>query len=323
MSTIKRIYQKNTSVVLSYCIALIMFLVVSIFRPEFASGAHVKIMLIDAAIIGVLGIGQTFAIMMGGIDLSIQWNMCAAGMIITMCYKAWGCTTSDLWWMILLTLAITTAVGVINGIGVSYLNMNPMIMTFGMNTIIQGMVVALTSKTLPGDYSPENLEEFCLGSTIGIPNLVLLWIVLAAIVTIVLKCTPYGRKVYAVGSNMTVAYYSGIRTKFVKMIGFAISGFAAGLGGILFVGRIGLSYLGMGDSVMFETIAVVAIGGTSMLGGSGGYIGTVAGALIIVLIKNLLSAFLMPAALEQVVYGVVLIVAMILSVSSDMVRRRK
>lgn len=317
MNTLKRLNKKNSTVVLSYIIAIVMFAVVSLLRPEFASYSHIKIMLIDAAILATLAIGQTFAILMGGIDLSIQWNMCAAGMIVTMCYKSWGCTTQDLWWVILLTLAVTTVIGFINGFGIAYLGINPMIMTFGMNTIIQGLVVALTSSTLPGGYAPEALEEFCLGTVAGIPNMVLLWIVFIVIVTVVLAFTPYGRKVYAVGNNETVAFYSGVKTKRVKMIAYAISGLAAGLGGLLFTGRIGQSYLGMGDAVMFETIAVVAIGGTSMIGGSGNYIGTVAGALILTILSNLLSAFLIPAAVEQIIYGLVLLLTMIISVSRN------
>lgn len=145
--------------------------------------------------------------------------------------------------------------------------------------------------------------------------MVLLWILIIAVASIVLAYTPYGRKVYAVGNNETVAFYSGVKTKRIKMIAYAISGLAAGLGGLLFTGRIGQSYLGMGDSVMFETIAVVAIGGTSMIGGSGNYIGTVAGALILIILKNLLSAFLIPASIAQIIYGLVILVAMIFSVS--------
>ncbi len=315
MNLFKRLVKKNNTVLLSYGVAIVMFIIVSILRPEFASGAHIKIMFIDAAALGMLALGQTFAIIMGGIDLSIQWNMCAAGMMITMLYKSWGCSSVDLLWMIPMVLIVTTLIGLVNGFGISYLGINPMIMTFGMNTIIQGLVVGLSSRTLPGGYAPEVLESFCLGSTAGIPNMVLLWILIMVIASVVLAYTPYGRKVYAVGNNETVAFYSGVKTKRIKMIAYAISGFAAGLGGLLFTGRIGQSYLGMGDSVMFETIAVVAIGGTSMVGGSGNYIGTVAGALILIILKNLLSAFLIPASIAQIIYGLVILIAMILSVS--------
>lgn len=315
MDNIKRIYKRNTSTFFSYAIAIFMFIVVSIFRPEFASIGHIKIMTIDAAILGILALGQTFTILVGGIDLSIEWNMCAAGIMMTMLQKPLGLGESQTWILMLITLAVTTSVGFINGFGVAYLGINPMIMTFGMNTIIQGVVIGLTSGTLPGGYSPENLENFSLGTFLGLPNMLWVWILIIVVFSLLLACTPYGRKLYAVGNSETVAYYSGVKVKFVKMCAYAISGFAAGLGGILFTGRIGQSYLGMGSFVMFQTIAVVAVGGTSMIGGSGNYIGTVAGAFILTITNGLLSAFLIPAAVQQIIYGIILLIAVFISIS--------
>ncbi len=313
MDTFKRIYRKNSAVFFSYAIAIVMFVVVSIFRPEFASAGHIKIMLIDATILGTLAVGLTFAILVGGIDLSVQWNMCASGIMVSMLYKSWGLTEGDVWWLILFCLAVTSFIGLINGIGIAYLGINPMIMTFGMNTIVQGAVVGMTSSTMPGGYAPENLERFCLGSTLGIPNLVLVWIVIISVISILLARTPFGRKIYAIGNSETVAYYSGIKTKRIKMLAFVISGLFAGIGGILFTGRIGQSYLGMGDSVMFETIAVVAIGGANMNGGSGNYIGTVGGALILTILNGLLSAFLLPAALKLIIYGAMIVISVLMA----------
>jgi len=292
-----------------------MFIAVSIFRPEFASGGHIKVMMIDAAILGILALGQTFTILEGGIDLSIEWNMCAAGIMMTMLQKPLGLGDGQTWLLMLITLTVTTGVGFLNGFGVAYLGINPMIMTYGVNTIIQGVVVGLTSSTLPGGYAPESLESFALGTFLGLPNLLWVWIAVTTVFTLVLACTPFGRKIYAVGNNETVAYYSGVKVKFIKMCAYAISGFAAGLGGILFTGRIGQSYLGMGSFVLFQTIAVVAVGGTSMIGGSGNYIGTVAGAFILTITNGLLSAFLIPAAVQQIVYGIILLIAVFISIS--------
>lgn len=317
MDTLKRLYRKNSSIFFSFGIAIFMFVVVCIVRPEFGREAHIKIMLIDAAILGTLALGQTFAILVGGIDLSIQWNMCASGIMFTMLFKSWGLAENQAWIMILFCLAVTTLVGVINGFGIAYLGINPMIMTFGMNTIIQGLVVALTSGTLPGGYAPKSIEALALGTVMGIPNMVIFWIVIIAVVTILLAATPFGRKIYAIGNSETVAYYSGVKVKFVKMMAYAISGLAAGMGGIMFTGRIGQAYLGMGDFILFQSIAVVAIGGTSMVGGSGNYLGTVAGALILTILNGLLSAFLIPAAVKQVIYGVLLLIAVLLSVSKN------
>ncbi len=312
-----RLYKRNSSTFLSYAIAIVMFVVVSLFRPEFASAGHINVMTIDAAILGTLAIGQTFAILVGGIDLSIQWNMCAAGIMGTMLYKAWGLAESQVIWLVLLCIAVTTGIGLVNGFGIAYLRINPMIMTFGMNTIVQGVVVGLTSGTLPGGYAPKNLEALALGNVGGIPNMLLIWIVIAAVITILLVATPYGRKIYAIGNNETVSYYSGVKVKRVKMIAYGISGLAAGLGGILFTGRIGQAYLGMGDFILFQSIAVVAIGGTSMAGGSGSYLGTVAGALILTILNGLLSAFLIPAGVQQIIYGLILVIAVFLAVGRN------
>jgi len=313
MDAIKRTCKKNSSIFISYCVAVIMFIGVSIFRPEFASAGHIKIMLIDAAILGTLGVGQTFAILVGGIDLSIQWVMCASGIMLTMLYKSWGLQESQAIWLILFVLIVTTLIGMVNGFGIAYLGINPMIMTFGINTIVQGVVVGATNKTLPGGYSPKNLEAFSLGAVGGIPNMVLIWLVIMLIISAVLAFTPFGRKIYAIGNSETVSYYSGVKVKRIKMFAYAISGLFAGIGGILFTGRIGQAYLGMGDAVLFQTIAVVAIGGTSMIGGKGNYIGTVSGALILTILNGLLSAFLIPAAVQQIIYGLAVLAAVLLA----------
>ena len=323
MEKIKRIYTKNSSIVFAYIIAAVMFIFVSVFRPEFATFGHVKVMLIDAAILGTLAIGQTFVILIGGIDLSIQWNMCTSGIMFVMLYKAWGLTGWQFMWLILLCLAVTTAVGFLNGLGVAYLNMHPMIMTYGMNTIIQGVVVAVTSKGFPGGFAPDEYYDFCVGTTLNIPNLVLVWLVIIAIISILLARTPFGRKIYAVGNSETVAYFSGVKVKRIKMLAYAISGFAGGLGGLLFTGRIGQAYLGMGDPYLFQSVAVVAIGGTSMVGGSGNYIGTVGGTLILIILNSLLSAFLIPASWQKVIYGILLLGAVMLTYSRNIKQGRK
>ena len=111
-----------------------------------------------------------------------------------------------------------------------------------------------------------------------------------------------------------------VKVKRVKMFAYAISGLFAGVGGILFTGRIGQAYLGMGDFVLFQSIAVVAIGGASMIGGKGNYIGTVSGALILTILNGLLSAFLIPAAVQQIIYGLAVLVAVLLAAGRNTVK---
>jgi len=203
-------------------------------------------------------------------------------------------------------------VGLTNGFGIAYLELNPMIMTFGINVILQGGLLAIT-KGAPGDYAPRVIRNFVLENTLGLPNMLYFRLALIIIVTIVLTLTPFGRRIYAIGTNETVAYYSGVNVRFTKMMCYCISSASAALAGMLLVGRFEQSYLGMGDFVIFQSIAMVAVGGTSLAGGSGSYVGTVAGAFIITILTGLLSAFKMPPSLQQVVYGVILMLTVIAS----------
>ena len=313
MSWIKKIFGKQKSILLSYVIAIIMFTIVSLLRPEFASVGHIKTIIIDAAILGTLALGQTMVILIGGIDLSIQWALCCSATAMTALYNG---NDAQLLYLLPLILIGCMGIGLINGFGIAYLEIHPMIMTFGMNVILEGGLIAVTNGA-PGNYAPNVINKLVLGDIAGIPNMLFIWLVIIIIATLLLGATPYGRKIYAVGNSQTVAYYSGIHVKRVKMIAYGISGLAAGLGGLLLAGKVGQSYLGMGDFVLFETIAVVAIGGTSMIGGSGNYLGTVAGAFVLTILTGLLSAFLMPASVQQILYGLVLLVAIILSVGRN------
>ena len=125
--------------------------------------------------------------------------------------------------------------------------------------------------------------------------------------------TPFGRKLYAVGTNATVARLSGVRAGRVTISAYVISALCSAVAGILLVGYVGQAYLGMGDSYLFTSVAAVIIGGASILGGSGNYFGTIAGALILTVLTSLLPILnLNPAAL-QVVYGAVILVTVIIA----------
>lgn len=315
LDKLKRVYRKNSSIFFSYGIAILMYIVVSLLKPEFATYGQIKLLTSQAAILGILAVGQTFAILLCGIDLSIQWTLNGAAVLFVLLCKNNGITGG---WMevvvILLCCLLAGAVGLFKGFGIAYLNISPLIMTYGVNVIIQGVTVGLTHNSFAGGYTPADLQKFVMDTPLGLPNVVYVWLIIAAFITILLWKTPFGRKVYAIGNNDSVAYYSGINVRATKMIAYGISGFFAGLGGILYAGKITNAYLGMGDFILFQSIAVVAIGGTSMSGGKGNYVGTVAGALVLTIANGMLSAFLMPDAVKDIVYGVILLGAVYITV---------
>ncbi|MDR1904767.1 MAG: ABC transporter permease [Treponema sp.] len=315
MTGIQYFVKKNQTIFLSYLTVVFMVVAMSIIRPEFGSLGHIRMMLIDASVLGILALGLTFVIITGGIDLSLQWTLNVAAIVLTMAYKN---NPNALIFIVPLVLLGGTLVGLINGFGVAYLELNPMIMTFGMNVILQGGLLAIT-KGRPGEYAPKAIRDFVLGDSLILPNMFFFWLILIVTTTLILTRTPFGRRVYAIGNSDTVAYYSGVNTRFTKMMCYCLSSATSALGGILLVGRFQQSYLGMGDFIVFQAIAVVAVGGTSLSGGTGSYAGTVAGAFIITILTSLLSAIKMPTSLQQIVYGIILIFSVI--VSSSKVRK--
>ena len=140
-----------------------------------------------------------------------------------------------------------------------------------------------------------------------VPVLAVLWLVVLVVATVVLSATPFGRRLYATGLNRRVAAFAGVNIQLVTVAVYVISSIAAALAGIALAGYVGQSYLGMGDPYLFASVAAVAIGGTSILGGSGNFVGTTAGALALAVLAALLPILgLQPAALE-IIYGCVIL----------------
>ncbi len=308
IKTFKRSFHNNKIIYFSYLATVILFLLVMIIVPGFGRGHHFKVLINEATIIGILALGQTFVILTGGIDLSIPWNLNCAGILLTFITKS---NNEGLFWIIPLILLVCSFFGLLNGIGVAYLGIPPIIMTLGMNGVLQGALLVLLKGT-PGGVAPSLISDFCVGSTSFIPNLLFVWIFIGIIATIMLHYSSYGRRLFALGNNEKVAFFSGIRVKRIKMSVYIISGFAAGLGGILLTGRLGQSYLGMGEQFLFLTVISVVLGGASLMGGKGSYLGTIAGTCLLVILTGFLAAIKLPTSVQQILYGIILMVAVIL-----------
>jgi ribose transport system permease protein len=152
-----------------------------------------------------------------------------------------------------------------------------------------------------------------------VPYDVLIWLGLTTIAAIALSVTTFGRYLYAVGTNRTVAHFSGVSIRWITVLTYVVSGVTAVIAGILLTGYSGQSFLGEGDPYLFSSVAAVAIGGASILGGSGHYVGTVAGALILTVLSGLLPILNLNPASLQIIYGLVII----LTVSLATVRLRR
>ena len=294
----------NRSIVFAYFGAALLFVGTSAFSTGFASANHVRILLIQASFIGIVALGQTFVILGGGIDLSIPWTLNGAAILVTLFADG---KDGPLVWAIPLVLAMGALVGVINGVGIALLGVSPIIMTLGMNVILSGALLLYTNGS-PTASAPRAIQSLATGRIGPIPADTVLWLALAALATLVLTWTAFGRHLYALGTNRTVAQFSGIATSRVTVITYVVSGTSAALAGIVLTGYVGQAYLGMGDAYLFSSVAAVAIGGASILGGSGHYLGTVAGALILTVLAGVLPILNLDPAALQIIYGIVILV---------------
>ena len=306
MSKSKLFMEKNGTTISRYFIVVLLFVMISILRPGFASGSHVKVLLLEASIIGIAAIGQTFVILTGGIDMSVPWLFTAGAMAAYIS----GRTEMASIVVILLILLGGFALGMINGTAVAYLGVPAIVMTIGLNTILQGSVTGLTSGAVNG-VAPDIIYTLATGSVANIPYGFILWIGLTVIVMLVLRKTKYGRSLYALGNSRGVVFFSGIQRKRVEALAYGVSGMCAALAGMLMVGKTGSAYLGMGNPFQFQSIAAVALGGVSMAGGSGSYMGTVAGSMTIAVLLAVLTALNLSPALQQIFYGLILFVAIL------------
>ncbi|RWP72760.1 ABC transporter permease [Mesorhizobium sp.] len=290
------------------CIVLLLF-VGSLYSRSFLSPEYLLQQLKVASFLGVIATGMMLVILLGQIDLSVPWSV-AAGAMMACAAAAYGPVGVAL--AIPFGIFCGVAIGIVNGIGVAYLRIPSMIITLATNAVAQGLMVVYTGGFSPQDSATRAMRYLATGFAIpGVPNAVIIWALIGAAMVFVLTRTGFGRTVYGIGNRERAAYLSGIDTRRVVLIAFAASGGLSAFGGVLLAGYASKAAQSMGDAYLLPSIAAVVLGGTSILGGRGSYLGTVAGVILITLLQSILSVMQMPEAGRQIIYGVV-IVAMLL-----------
>ncbi|RAZ90747.1 ABC transporter permease [Mesorhizobium hawassense] len=290
------------------CIVLLLFLG-SLYSRSFLSPEYLLQQLKVASFLGVIATGMMLVILLGQIDLSVPWAV-AAGAMMACAAAAYGPVGVAL--AIPFGVLCGVAIGIVNGIGVAYLRIPSMIITLATNAVAQGLMVVYTGGFSPQDSATAAMRYLATGFTIpGVPNAVIIWALIGAAMVFVLTRSSFGRSVYGIGNRERAAYLSGIDTRRIVLIAFAVSGGLSAFGGVLLAGYASKAAQSMGDAYLLPSIAAVVLGGTSILGGRGSYLGTVAGVILITLLQSILSVMQMPEAGRQIIYGVV-IVAMLL-----------
>ena len=291
------------------CIVLLLLLG-SLYSSSFLSPEYLLQQLKVASFLGVIATGMMIVILLGQIDLSVPWVVAVGGMMATAA-TGWGSVGTAL--AIPFGIGCGVLLGLVSGFGVAFLRIPSMIVTLAVNAVAQGLMVVHTGGFSPQDASSPAMRFIATGhSLFGIPNALLVWALVGGTAVFVLARTSFGRTVYANGNRERAAYLSGARTRTVVMAAFAISGGLSAFGGVLLAGYASKAAQARGDPYLLPAIAAVVLGGTSILGGRGSYLGTVAGVILVTLLQSILSVMQMEEFGRHIIYGLVIIAMLLL-----------
>jgi ribose transport system permease protein len=323
--TLGRQFQQNRSAFIGIMVLAGLFSVGSMNIEGFSSGNNIKSMLLFASFLGIASVGQTLVALLGGLDLSIPFIIGAAN--VGLLYLI-GLGVPP-WLAVIIVLTTGTLLGVINGLLSYRLQGQALIVTLGTGFAISGGVQIITS--IGSAYSgnvfgtvPAWLSNFSAmnGSTFGLPfpPVIAIWALIALLMIIGLRTTVHGRYLYALGVNRTSASRIMISEMRFWIIVYALSGFFAALTGGLLLGWSGGGFIGVGDQYLFLTLAAVVVGGTSLLGGAGGYGFTVIGVLVLQVLSSFLVGIGLDFKWQQFIFGLLILPMVALYARSPHIR---
>ncbi len=264
-----------------------------------------------SSFLAVISAGQTLVIISGGegIDLS-------AGAVVTIgaffTYSMINGNNSLVLPVMFFVIGVGAVIGFVNGIGIAHLKIPPFIMTLGLAGVVQGALLVITRGLYDGRVAPIMTRIIARDLVFGIPGMIFLWIIFGIMMTILLERTRFGKQLFAIGVNRLTARLSGVRVSRMVVLTYTIAGMLAAFSGFILVGWTQNSGLNVGEQYLFPSIAAVAIGGTLLTGGKGSFFGTMVGAIVIQLITSLLTTMQLPEAVQQIVYGSILLALLII-----------
>ena len=311
---------KNLMMITVYAATLMLLIISFIISPNFISWKHLMLILTLASFLIVVSFGQGLVILGRGLDLSVGSMITLSGVLV----GAWiNQANEGIFWAIPLILIIVSLVGCFNGIGVTYFGIPPFVMTLATGIIVYSGTLGFTGGSPSKGNAPSLLNKLMLESTFNVPNIVYFLIVFVVIATLLQHYSVYGRKLYAYGSNPEASRIVGLKDKPTIIASYAISGFCSALTGIMLVGYSDAATLRMGDPYVMMSIAAVVIGGSSILGGKGKYLGTVGGVLLLTVLSTLITAIGLSKGWRTIIQGSAIIIALIVFAVSEYSARVK
>ena len=287
---------------------ILLLIITAIWAPEFFGVQNLVNVARQAAITGIVAVGMTYVILTSGIDLSVGSILAFCGIMFALLIKAGAPIPVGM----LVAIGVGILIGIVNGVGVTFLAIQPFIMTLATMAIGSGVALLISNGTpIPFDTDSGVVALLGNGNLGGLPGPVIVFVLVAAVGVFVLRYLPFGRFIYGIGGGLEAARLSGVRTARVLIMVYAISGLCSAIAGIITTSRLFVGHPTAGSFIMLDSIAAVVIGGTSLMGGRGGVIGTVAGVVLLAMVANLLNLLGVSPFNQQVAKGAIIILAVL------------
>jgi len=282
----------------------VLVVVIALVRPGMVGPEWAGVILRTAVPLAILAGCQTLTMLTGGIDLSVGAVASMSGFVVATLVSGPGTPAG-----IVVALVAAALAGLVTGIGVGVFRVHPLIMTLGMSLVVLGLAnVWQLQMVQTGTGVPDEFRWLGSGTFLGIiPHSLLVFVPTATVILLALRRTGYGRLLYAIGDNPIAARLSGARAWQVLVVLYVISALMAAVAGFLLAGLTNIAAVTLADSFVLPSVAAAVIGGTSIMGGRGGYGGTIVGALILTVLTSLLSALGYPEAVRQILFGSIIV----------------
>jgi ribose transport system permease protein len=316
VSLVWRIFKRDQSL-LALLLVILLFIFGQFTMPGFAHFSHIMTVIQAAFFIGLISLGETLVIISGreGIDLSVGAIFTMGVIVSAAIIDGQDSRIIIAFFAVLLT---GFALGFVNGFSIAYMGIAPLIMTLGWGIAVEGLAYLSTGGFLPGKASP--ILEIICGKSLtfsmwenefSIPWLVFVWLFIVLIVSFGLRKTRYGFMLYATGANERAAVLVGIRTNIVRIVVYGISGSCAALAGFFMLGYVGMPNLGLGIKYVLPSVVAAIIGGVSIAGGEGGYVGAVIGSIFLTSLLSILTTLGFGESARQMTVGFVLLLLLL------------
>lgn len=297
-------FLKSNNIIWLWVATAVLLAISGFISPQYVQPDNLLRLLRQAVPFGFIAIGQTLAMLTGHVDLSVQSITVFAGMLGSSYMMG---SDANLLSAFLIVGAMAGAFGLMNGLGITKLGINPFVMTLGTGIMLDGLTMVFTGGATRGTASPI-LKFIGTGRLFDFfPVSIIVWIIATILVVVVLKRTIFGRKIYAVGANKKVAELAGIKSDRLIIGVYVISAIMSTIAGFIVCGYIGTGTLDLGDDYKMTSMAAVIMGGTLFRGGVGGYTGTAAAVITITALTGLLTILNISEPIRRMIYGAIIL----------------